>query len=585
MEFAFSMNAALQTHQIQPAPPPDEEAVLERVLEALLAVGALTRQALERGRRAADLSGARVDRALNRLGLVSDNALVAAWQSVSGIALAQQSDFPAEALLTDVLAPSFLRHVRCVPLAVETDKIVLAIEDPLDAFTPAAVAAKSGLAVEARLARIGDIEAFLKRLEDTVPSNDAAGTDSRADEAVHVDVERLRDLASDAPVIRIANSIVDYAIETKASDIHLTATRTGSRLRYRIDGVLRDADPPGAGLHAAVISRLKIMAGLDIAERRLPQDGRIRVGSRGQEIDLRVATMPHAYGEGMVLRILDRSAVALEFEALGLSPDVIAALRNILAAPHGMFLVTGPTGSGKTTTLYAALKEISRPDRNVVTVEDPVEYHLDGVNQIQVARKIGLDFASALRAVLRQDPDVLMVGEIRDRETAAVAVQAALTGHLVLATLHTNTAAGALPRLIDMGVEPYLVASTVRAVLAQRLVRQLCANCKQPASVDAHLIAARGLSFDAPRRPAEAMFRSVGCVSCGGSGYDGRIVVSEYMPVTDEIRALILDSGDEKRIVDTAVAAGMRRLREDGLAKALQGVTTLDELARVTEAD
>jgi general secretion pathway protein E len=557
----------------------DSLSVIDRVIGRLLTAGAVTEQILERGRRAAEQSGSRVDQAMNRLGLVSDDALVAAWSAETGLSAAFRSGFPATAPLSDVLLPAFLRHARCAPLSVSDDTLVLAVEDPIDAFTPASVASKTGLKVELRIARSGDLDAWLKNLPE---EGRKAEDQTTVDEALSLDVERLRDRASDAPIVRLVNAVIDRAIEAKASDIHLTASRAGSRLRYRVDGILRDFEPPAAGLHASVISRIKIMAGLDIAERRLPQDGRIRISSRGQEIDLRVATMPHAHGEGVVLRILDRSAVVLEFEALGLSADIIAALRAALRAPHGLILVTGPTGSGKTTTLYAALKEITGAERNVVTVEDPIEYHLDGVNQIQVARKVGLDFAGALRAVLRQDPDVVMVGEIRDRETATIAIQAALTGHLVLATVHTNTAAGALPRLIDMGAEPYLVASTVQGVLAQRLLRRLCPHCRAEAPLDARMAGAAGLcdihNLSAYRRT----FRAVGCAACGGSGYDGRIAIAEFMPMTERVHDRLLDAADERALARAAAEDGMVGLKQDGLTKVMAGLTTLDELMRVT---
>ncbi|WP_245258621.1 ATPase, T2SS/T4P/T4SS family [Methylopila sp. M107] len=361
--------------------------MLDRLIRELSIGQTITNQALERGRRAAEQSGSRIDQALNRLGLIPDDALVAAWSSVASLPIAMISDFPPLNPAAGTLHPSFLRHSRCAPLAIDGGTLVLAVEDPLDHFTPAAVALRTGLSVELRLARSGDIDAWLKSLpDDNHPADEAQHL---VDESLTLDVERLKDRASDAPVVRLVNAIIDRAIESKASDIHLTSQRSGSRLRYRIDGILRDAEPPGAGLHASVISRIKIMAGLDIAERRLPQDGRIRATFRGQEIDLRVSTMPHAHGEGAVLRVLDRSAVELRFESLGLSETTVAALRRALSAPHGMILVTGPTGSGKSTTLYAALKEISGPDRNVVTVEDPIEHHLAGVNQIQVALNVG----------------------------------------------------------------------------------------------------------------------------------------------------------------------------------------------------
>lgn len=530
---------------------------LDDVIRELQAKEHVTAQALERAGRAAETSGIRLDRVLLQLGIVAEDTLTEVWAQVSGLPMAAGEDVPAEPILDGILTEGFLRYARCLPLVADDNRLKLAIEDPLDRFTANAVALKTQREVSLALIRPSDLDAAFKRLFDQPQvSPDILPL---SDDALGSDIERLRDLASDAPVIRMVSDMLDRAIEMKASDIHLTATRDGSRLRYRVDGVLQERPAPPASLHAALVSRLKIMASLDIAERRLPQDGRIRIAWRGRDIDLRIATMPHAHGEGVVLRILDRSAIALDFDALGLSGSTVEALHSALAYPHGMILVTGPTGSGKTTTLYAALRTLDRTRLNIITVEDPIEHHLDGINQIQVARKIGLDFAQALRSILRQDPDVILIGEIRDRETAAIAVQAALTGHLVLATLHTNTAAAAIPRLIDMGVEPYLVASTVRGIMAQRLVRRLCLAC---------------VSSDG----------TVGCAQCSNSGYMGRLAISEFMTMTDGIRgALRLDAG-EASILAAAQTDGFVVLKKDGLDRMQQGLTTHQEVLRVCEA-
>jgi general secretion pathway protein E len=620
-----------------PADPAASEPV-EAVLARLVAVGALTAEALERGRRAgageatpsngAPPAAARLDRVLTRLGLVEDRALVAAWSFVTGLPVADAKSFPDAPLLADLLVPAFLTTARCLPVAATDTTVLLAVEDPLDAFTPAAVAARTGRSVERQLARPADLDHAFERLGltgDAAPG-DAAGAGGIA---LQDDLARLRDLAGDAPVVRFVTALIDRAVELGASDIHLTATETGSRLRLRVDGLLVEQPAPPPGLHAGILSRVKIMAGLDIAERRLPQDGRIRTSARGRPIDLLVATMPHAVGEGVVLRILDRTAVALDFGVLGLSAHVVEPLTAALRLPHGMVLVTGPTGSGKTTTLYAALSGLRGAERNIVTVEDPVEYHLDGISQIQVSRTIGLDFARALRAVLRQDPDVIMVGEIRDRETAVVATQAALTGHLVIATVHTNTAAGALPRLADMGVEPFLLASTVRGAMAQRLVRRLCPHCRTPSETAALLLAGlmerqatavaaardarlrstpsmipdheRGqtggdaallapsmitdhgpATCSAPHRPATGpVYEAAGCPACGGTGFRGRVAVGEYLAVSDAVRAGILAGRDEAALAALAKADGMTDLLADGLAKVAAGLTSVSEVLRV----
>ncbi|WP_112664636.1 GspE/PulE family protein [Microvirga flavescens] len=553
-----------------------DDVLVERVLNALVTRGVLTVQALERGRRAAVESGERHDRALNKLGLVPDTALAEAWSAVTGLRIVTIDDYPEEALLTETLPVPFLDHAKAMPIRVDGETLHLAMVDPLDRFTPAAIEEKASLTVIPFLARPGDFAAAFARLYHS--SADQGDIEQGLDvgSGLYLDVERLRDLASDAPVIRIVNRLIDQAIERKASDLHISGTRTGVRIRYRIDGILQDAETPPAHLHAAIISRLKIMAGLDIAERRLPQDGRMRVPWRGREIDLRVSTMPHLNGEGAVLRVLDRSNIRLDFEDLGLSPLLIGLLRHVLSQTHGLLLVTGPTGSGKTTTLYAALEAIASPELNVVTVEDPIEYQLGGVNQIQVNRKIGLDFASTLRAVLRQDPDVIMVGEIRDGETAAVANQAALTGHLVLATLHTNNALAALPRLIDMGVEPYLLASTVRASMAQRLARRLCQSCREPQPITPFFQDLWG-----SRLKSEFCFHSVGCASCGGLGHAGRVAIAEFMPMTASFRSHLLRQADETTLSREAQSEGFETMLDDGLAKVAAGLIGMDELVRI----
>ncbi|KAB0264669.1 GspE/PulE family protein [Microvirga brassicacearum] len=564
------------TGEIDQAFPEAEEALVERVLKALTERAALTPQALERGRRAATESGERHDRVLNKLGLVPDAALTDAWSTVTGLRIAAVDEYPTEALLTETLPVAFLAHAQAIPIRVNDATLHLAVVDPLDRFSPAAIKEKTGLDVIRLLARPGDFTTAFARLYHSAAAEPESQDGIDVGSGLYLDVERLRDLASDAPVIRMVHRLIDQAIERKASDLHISGTRTGVRVRYRIDGLLHDAETPPPHLHAAIISRLKIMAGLDIAERRLPQDGRIRVPWRGREIDLRVSTMPHLNGEGAVLRVLDRSNVALDFATVGLSPPIIKSLRQVLSQTHGLLLVTGPTGSGKTTTLYAALESIAAPELNVVTVEDPVEYQLDGINQIQVSKKIGLDFAGALRAVLRQDPDVIMVGEIRDSETAAVANQAALTGHLVLATLHTNNAVAALPRLVDMGIEPYLLASTVRASMAQRLARRLCQACREPHPIDPFFRDIWG-----ERLKSDICFRSAGCSACGGTGHAGRIAIAEFVPMTASFRSHLLRRSDEATLSEDAQAGGFETMLDDGLAKVAAGLIDVHELVRI----
>lgn len=560
---------------------PDPHRAIEAVADVLIQRSVLTPQALARGRRASERSQERLDLVLNKLGIVSDSELASAWSTVTGLTIAEPGAYPKEPLLKEVLPNAFLAHAQVLPLNIHDNCLELAVVDALDLFTPAAIAAKTGFDVSCRIARHGEFAVAFERLYGKTEKIETQEDPLLAsDSALTSDIERLRDQASDAPVVRIVNSLIDRAIELGASDLHISATRTGSRIRYRIDGILRDVAPPPTEFHAAVVSRLKIMAGLDIAERRLPQDGRIRIAWRGREVDLRLATMPHMNGEGAVLRVLDRSAVALDFEALGFSALAIEKIRSILKHPHGMFLVTGPTGSGKTTTLYAALQMIDDPQRNIITVEDPIEYQLDGVNQIQVNRKIGLDFANTLRAVLRHDPDVIMVGEIRDRETAVVANQAALTGHLVLATIHTNTSVAALPRLVDMGIEPYLLASTIKGSMAQRLVRRLCPSCRQPGEVGSWQKHIWKRHAAAP----QFCYRAVGCNACQHTGYAGRLALSEVVMMCDEIREGLLGKADESRLAAAARSAGMLSLLDDGLSKVASGLTSMEEVLRVTGA-
>jgi len=398
-------------------------------------------------------------------------------------------------------------------------------------------------------------------------------------EGIDASFTDARDLANQPPVIRFVNLLIRDAHDARASDIHLESTREGLRARFRIDGVLTDVPSPPKGLQAAVVSRVKLLAELDIAERRLPQDGRIRVRLEERELDLRVSTVPTLYGESVVLRLLDRGGRPVALDELGMAPETLARFRAIALRPHGIILATGPTGSGKTTTLYAALGLRQRGAEKIITVEDPVEYHLDGVTQVPVNRKAGVSFASALRSLLRQDPDVLMVGEMRDGETAEIAVQAAMTGHLVFSTLHTNDALGAIPRLADLKVEAYLVAATVEGVLAQRLVRRVCPDCQERYTPDPQAVALLA------RKPvgAETLVRGTGCPTCRGTGYRGRIGIFELVVMTDELKQAMARVAPAEKLRELALAAGMVTLRADGWAKVQAGLTTVEEVLRVTE--
>jgi general secretion pathway protein E len=437
-----------------------------------------------------------------------------------------------------------------------------------------------------------ELEAALARL---LPETDTGTAAAEADEhpsGNEDDAERLKDLASEAPVIRLVNQIIGRAVETGASDIHIEPFEDRLRVRYRYDGVLQEAEQPPARLAAAITSRIKIMARLDIAERRLPQDGRIRLPVRGQDVDFRVSTVASLYGETVVLRVLDRSAVAFDPAKLGLAPAVVRHFAAGLNLPNGIVLVTGPTGSGKTTTLYTGLLSLNSVDRKVVTIEDPVEYQLAGINQIQVRPQIGLTFASLLRSILRQDPDVIMVGEIRDIETAQIAVQAALTGHLVLSTLHTNSAAASITRLRDMGLEDYLLTAVLRGVLAQRLVRRLCLECREEHNASPEIVARFGLqSVAAACRPdhrageAIRLWHARGCAECRGTGYRGRQAIAEFLAPDSEIERLVFARASHTDIERQAVAAGMVTMFQAGLQAALAGITTIEEVVRSIRAE
>ncbi len=552
-----------------------EAIVLSQVLEALVLEHRLaTPEALARARLVQDETGDPLAAVLSRLGLVADRDLAAAIAASSGLALAEASSFPAAAIHGDRLSPRFLRDIRAVPIRDAGDAVEVAFVDPLDPFALQAMRCALGAAVIPRVGRANELEAALDRLYEVAETADDGG--GEADEA---DLDRLRDMASDAPVVRAVNSLIARAAEMRASDIHIEPTEDAVKVRFRVDGGLIEQEALPAHYKAALVSRIKVMAGLNIAERRLPQDGRIRQSVRGHEIDLRIATSPTIHGESVVMRLLDRSNLSLDFASLGFHGAVLERFVRTLGLPHGIVLVTGPTGSGKTTTLYAALASLNAPDRKILTIEDPIEYRLVGVNQTQVSPQIGLDFAAALRSFLRQDPDIMMVGEIRDLETAQVAVQASLTGHAILSTLHTNSAASAVTRLLDMGVEPYLIASTLNGVLAQRLVRRLCPDCRRPTPVNPAALAAMGVS-EAPA--SGVLYQAVGCASCGHTGFRGRAAILEFLEVDDDIRRLIVDRAEAGDIQRVALAGSMRSMMTDGLVKAGEGVTTLDEVLRVT---
>src|ERR1700719_4125566 len=508
---------------------------------SLVDSGAIDRRSLDRARRVAAETGARLDQVLTQLGLVSDRGLAEALAQLIAAPLVGTADYPDAPLFHDRLKPKFLRRVRALPIAAWDDRATLAMADPLDVFTRNAIGAALGRSVTVAVAVPIELEAALERLYAELGEGSEAEevlNDLVADaEPAEEDAERLKDLASEAPVIRLVNQLIARAVETHASDVHLEPFPDRLRIRYRYDGVLHEVEPP-----------------------------------------------PSLHGEKVVLRILDRTAVEFDFAKLGLPADIRQGIERALDLPNGMVLVTGPTGSGKTTTLYTGLLKLNTVARNVVTVEDPIEYQLTGINQIQVKPQIGLNFASLLRSILRQDPDVIMIGEIRDLETVQIAVQAALTGHLVLSTIHTNSAAATMTRLRDMGLEDYLMTATLKAVLAQRLVRRLCPVCKTPDPAPSALIERFGFERLAPAE-AITLFHPKGCPACRGTGYSGRRAIAELLVPNRAIDRLIFEGGDDSAIERTAVEHGMRPIFDNGLFAVIEGDTTIEEVVRCIRSE
>ncbi len=575
------------TRVVQAAYPVKTETQTEyKQLGALLVSrGHCDAKTLERASSVAAESGQRLDAVLIQLGLVSERALAEAFSALLGIPLASADRYPDEPLIVERLSAKFLRQARALPIAVHDGTLHLAMADPLDHFTPAAVAAATGLRIAPEVAVPIELEAAIGRLySDQAAVEAEAAPQPDAGEWLQEDTERLKDLASEAPVIRLVNQLIARAVETQASDIHIEPFEGRLRLRYRYDGVLHEIDSPPARLMAAITSRIKIMSRLDIAERRLPQDGRIKLAVRGQDVDFRVSTVPSLHGEKVVLRVLDRNAVVFDYQQLGLPPAIVQRLEGAFELPNGIVLVTGPTGSGKTTTLYTGLLRLNSIARNIVTIEDPIEYQLAGISQIQVKPQIDLTFANLLRSILRQDPDVIMVGEIRDLETAQIAVQAALTGHLVLSTLHTNSAAAAITRLRDMGLEDYLLTAVLRGILAQRLVRRLCTTCRRQQPAAPELVQRFGLDRRIGGGPVR-LWHAVGCSQCRNTGYRGRLAISEFLTPDPEIERLIFGRADHTQIERAAVSAGMVTMFESGLQAALDGTTTIEEVVRSIRAE
>ena len=519
---------------------------------------------------------------LVKLGLCSELDVADAFVESGHFEKVTPDQYPLEMQLPETVSLRFLKNYHIIGLQHTNDAMTVAMMDPEDQFTINGLRLATGKPIIAKVGLLSEIDAALDvQYGEDKSKMDKLIADSATDDLGEEDLAHLKDLASEAPVIKMVNLIMQRAIETKASDIHIEPFEQSLKIRLRIDGVLQEIDAPNVKSTAAVISRIKIMAKLNIAERRLPQDGRIKVQMIGKELDLRVSTIPTMHGESVVIRLLDKENTVLDFAALGFAGRHLQQFIDVLSLPHGIILITGPTGSGKSTTMYAALKQLNTPERKIITVEDPVEYQMEGINQIQAKPQIGLTFASALRSIVRQDPDVIMIGEMRDLETARIAVQSALTGHLVLSTLHTNDAAGGITRLLDMGLEEYLLTSTVNGILAQRLVRKLCPSCKKGAIASPEIVKDLRLQRFAPKGDI-ILYQPVGCSACSNTGYRGRLAIIELLPMTDPIRKLIMAHEEAGAIQKLAITEGMQTLYENGLVKVIEGTTTLEEVMRVT---
>ena len=561
-----------------------DAAVRKRLGEILIERGKLDAAGLERALRLQQESGEKLGVLLVSLGVVAQRDVSEALALQLGLPLIEAAGYPELPILEERVSARFLRDSHALPLTEDEHELALAMADPTDTYTMNAFEMVTGRKVRPLVAIPNELDAALERLYGAGKS--ALGqilgdVEQRDDIGFDADVQQLKDLASEAPVIRLVSLIITNALDMRASDIHFEPFENRLIVRYRIDGVLHEVESPPRRLSAAVISRIKIMAMLDIAERRLPQDGRIRLRVQGKEIDLRVSTVPTMHGESVVMRILDKGGVALDFKRLGFEDDTLKGFLDVLMEPHGILLVTGPTGSGKTTTLYTALDRLNKPDVKILTVEDPVEYQMPGINQIQVKPQIDLTFANALRSIVRQDPDVIMIGEIRDLETAQIAVQSALTGHLVLSTVHTNDAASTVNRLLDMGVEDYLLTSTVIGILAQRLVRTLCPGCKESYTALPEVVDELGLRKFSTKSDV-TLFHAKGCKDCGQTGFIGRVSIMEMLPMSDHLRTHVMRHATSTELRAEAIKEGMVTMYEDGMRKAMNGVTTFEEVLRVT---
>ena len=537
------------------------------------------------------VEGSRLGTILTKLGWVKEEEISQCLSEQYGIPYIDLDSQTISPEVIRLIPPGIVQKHLVIPIGKAGTTLTMAMADPTNVFAVDDIKFMTGLKVEAMVATESAVRRAIDRfydssetLQNVMASIEDAGMDVIEEQQDgNLNISDLRQAVEEAPVVKLVNLILAEAIKKGASDIHAEPYEKTFRVRFRIDGVLYEVMTPTLSLKNAIISRLKIMAELDISERRLPQDGRMKIKYKGREVDFRVSTLPTLFGEKVVMRLLDKSNLKLDMSKLGFAPNALADFEAAIRAPYGMILVTGPTGSGKTTTLYSALDRLNQPEANIMTAEDPVEFNVKGINQVQIRENIGLNFATALRSFLRQDPDVIMVGEIRDFETAEIAVKAALTGHLVLSTLHTNDAPSAITRLLNMGIEPFLVASSVILILAQRLLRRICVHCK------AYLVVPTDALVDVGLTPEEAAsitcYKGNGCDVCSGTGYKGRIAIYEVMTLSPDLRDIVLRGGSALELQRGAIQNGMRTLRMSGLEKLKEGITTIEEVIRVTLKD
>ncbi len=547
-----------------------------RLGDILIEKGLITEQDLNKALTIQNKSGEKLGEILLKMGTIKEEDLYSALAEIYNVPYVNLEDVAIDADTVRLVPEHICRRYKVIPLRMDGDRIVVAMSNPVNIYALDDIRIITGKEVDPVLAperqilqSLDKIYTIQRGLEETLVNI------GPAEEEVETPVEVLED---EAPVVRLVNLTITQAVQEGASDVHIEPTENDVKIRFRVDGVLYDVISPPKKIFPTLVARIKILSNMDIAERRIPQDGRFRVVSQGKIIDFRVSTLPTIYGEKIVLRLLDRSATLIGLEKLGFTEDILHKFDDLISRPYGMILVTGPTGSGKTTTLYSALAKINTPEKNIITIEDPVEYQFARINQVQINPKAGLTFATGLRSILRQDPDIIMVGEIRDRETAEIAVQAALTGHLVLSTIHTNDAAGAITRLIDMGIEPYLISSSLIGALAQRLARRICSRCKVPKEPTEEEIKV----LDLP--PNYTLYEGKGCEACRHTGYKGRIWIFELLIIDDEIRTMIVDKRPANVIRESAIRKGMVTLWEDAKFKVRNGITTYNEILRTVYA-